>query len=63
MELGEIGSLGSPVILLKIYIGGVVAAPWRGEFFIPKSLQVCRDGRGARACYEKIASELEVEFL
>ena len=40
MHFRKIGYLGGPVIHLHIDVGGVIAAPWWPQFFVPDALQI-----------------------
>ena len=61
MHLGKSGRLGSPVILFKIDVCGIVRAPWRYHIFVPKALKIGRNPFGARRRYEQITSILEIQ--
>ena len=63
VHLGKGRHLRGPVILLRIDVDGIIAAPWRQDLFIPKSLQVGRDSRSAGRGYEQIPSILEIKRL
>ena len=63
VHLGEVGHLGSPVVLLEVDVRGVVAAPWRQHPAVPESLQIGRHSLGARAGDEQVTGKLEIECL
>ncbi len=60
-ELTKITHLGGPIVLFKIDVHCVVAAPWGLDVNVPKSLEVGRDTGSARAGDEQIAAELSIE--
>jgi len=63
VQFAQISRFNRPIVLLHVDVGGIIAAPWRKQTFIPQSLQVGRHSGCARAGNEQIPAILEIERL
>ena len=63
MHLGQGGAFRHPVVLFQVDVGGIVAAPRRGEALVPQPLQVGRDAFRAGTGDEQVSAILEVQGL
>ena len=61
MHLRQGGAFRRPVVLFQVDVGGIVAAPRRGEALVPQALQVGRDPFRAGTGDEQVSAILEIQ--
>ena len=61
VEFGEIADFGGPIVHLDVDVEVIIAVPGSLEMLVPEALEVRRQGAGARASHQKVASELKVK--